>query len=165
VEDRTHIGEAGYQLKYQQSLPHFNTLQSSLCDAISYLPLTPDQRNDLLITNIPCDPQAANVGRRLAQKVAKSLQIEFARADLLCDKTAMKDLPVDRKIPAWQALYDREECIELHGDPEGKNMVVIDDLYQSGATLWCYAQYLKRQGAASVLGLPCVKSLRDTDNQ
>jgi len=31
--------------------------------------------------------------------------------------------------------------------------------------MWCYAKYLKDQGARHVLGLPCVKSLGDGDNQ
>ncbi len=30
--------------------------------------------------------------------------------------------------------------------------------------MWCYAMFLKNLGAKHVLGLVCVKSLRDTDN-
>ena len=76
-----------------------------------------------------------------------------------------KGLPVDLKIPEWGKLYNCDACVELHGEVEDKVAVVVDDLYQSGAPLWCYASYLKKLGAKYVFGLSCVKSLKDTDNQ
>ena len=39
------------------------------------------------------------------------------------------------------------------------------ELYQSGTTLWSYAKNLKLAGATTVIGLVCVKTSRDTDNQ
>ncbi|HRI67091.1 MAG TPA: hypothetical protein PK156_22755 [Polyangium sp.] len=47
----------------------------------------------------------------------------------------------------------------------GANVIVLDDLYQSGVTLWSFARCLKLMGASSVHGVACVKSWRDTDNQ
>lgn len=41
---------------------------------------------------------------------------------------------------------------------------MVDDLYQSGATMWEYAKFLKSLGAICVFGIVCVKSLRDSDN-
>ena len=46
-----------------------------------------------------------------------------------------------------------------------KKVLIVDDLYQSGTSMWSYAKYLKSLGATEVLGLVAVKSQRDSDNQ
>jgi len=56
------------------------------------------------------------------------------------------------------------EAIKITGDVREKDIIIIDDLYQSGFTMWTVAQLLKNKGAKKVFGLACVKSLRDTDN-
>ena len=43
-------------------------------------------------------------------------------------------------------------------------MLLVDDLYQSGTTMWTLARFLKDNGAKSVYGLACVKSWRDSNN-
>jgi orotate phosphoribosyltransferase-like protein len=91
--------------------------------------------------------------------------VPFIDADLHCEKPGLKGLTVEEKIPVWQDLYNEEGCVQLSGSVEDRLVVVIDDLYQSGATLWMYAKFLKEQGATHVIGLPCVKSLRDSDNR
>src|SRR5258708_4394663 len=58
---------------------------------------------------------------------------------------------VEKKIPIWQDLYN-QGCVVLTEDVKGKLVVVIDDLYQSGATMWAYAEFLKSQGAVHVFG-------------
>ncbi len=162
---RTYYGEAAYQLKYQQSLPHLSALRAALLDTIKYLPLPAETRATLVLTNVPCDPGACNVPRKLASDIANTVSLDYIQADLLCDKKAMKGITIKQKIPEWQRLYECSDCTVLHGDVNGKTVLIIDDLYQSGATMWCYAKYLKKCGAKHVLGLPCVKTLRDTDNQ
>ncbi len=77
----------------------------------------------------------------------------------------MKGLPVAEKIPEWEKVYRCQDCVKLQGNVKDRTVVVIDDLYQSGATIWCYARYLKRCGAKYVLGVPCVKALKDTGNR
>ena len=67
------------------------------------------------------------------------------------------------KIPMWRDLY-AADGVTLTESVAERLVVIVDDLYQSGATLWAYAEHLKSQGAAHVMGLPCVKSMRDSDN-
>ncbi|MBU4272631.1 MAG: phosphoribosyltransferase [Planctomycetes bacterium] len=162
---RTYFGVAVYQLKYKQSLPGMIVLQAALQEAINYLPLHAETRTTLVLTNVPCDPGACNVPCKLASEIANKMNLAYIRADLLCDKSALKRISLDRKIPEWQELYECPGCIVLNGNVRDKTVLIIDDLYQSGATMWCYAKYLKKCGAKHVLGLPCVKTLRDTDNQ
>ena len=71
-------------------------------------------------------------------------------------------LPV--KVRVWKTII-QSKSIQLSHSVEGKTIYIIDDLYQSGATLWSYAKYLKAKGANTVIGLVCVKALSDKDNQ
>lgn len=166
AEKRTLYGEAEYQLKYQHSRPHLNVLRAALKEAFSDLPIPAEEEdNNIVVSCVPSNPEMKSVAKSLAAGVASALDMDFLQSDLLCEKREMKGLSVEEKIPEWQDLFADEDCIELHGDVEERTVVIIDDLYQSGATMWCYAEYLKSQGAKYVLGLPCVKSLRDSDNQ
>lgn len=164
AEKRTIYGEAEYQLKYQGSRQHFQVLRNALVEAVSDLPIPPEFQDEYCISCIPGSPDQASIQCRLATAVANSLEVDFIDADLTCPKTGLKRVTVAQKIPIWQKLYD-DGRVELSGAVEDRLVVVIDDLYQSGVTLWMYAKFLKQRGAAHVIGLPCVKSLRDSDNQ
>jgi len=161
---RTIYGEAEYQLKYQGSRQHLQVLAHALVEAIPDLPIPPEHRDSYCMSCVPGPPDEASVQYRLASTVAKKLGVDFIDADLNCPKPGLKGVTVEQKIPIWQTLYD-DDCVALSGSIEDRLVVVVDDLYQSGATLWMYAKFLKEQGATHVFGLPCVKSLRDTDNQ
>lgn len=161
--NRTELGEAVHQLKYHSDQSKLAVLLSALFNAFDDLPIPSSEI--IAISCIPSSPGQENTARSLAEGVADALELEFVRSDLLCDKTAMKDLSIEEKIPQWQEIYNEEDRIDLQRDVSGQTIVIIDDLYQSGATIWCYAEYLKDLGANYVFGLPCVKSMRDTDNQ
>ncbi|MBI4535549.1 MAG: hypothetical protein HY708_04670 [Ignavibacteriae bacterium] len=75
------------------------------------------------------------------------------------DTAKAQALPVDQKIPAIA------KALVIHPWVKGKRLLLIDDLYQSGSTIWAVARALKQAGAIQVLSLTCVKSWRDTDNQ
>ena len=75
----------------------------------------------------------------------------------------MKKLPVQNKKQTWDNLY-KERQISIKCNVSDKNIIIVDDLYQSGITMWKYAKYLKSMGAKTVFGLVCVKSLKDSDN-
>jgi predicted amidophosphoribosyltransferase len=165
TEKRTLYGEAEYQLKYKQSRPHLSTLVAALVSALGDLPIPNAERENAILTYVPSDPEKFSIPRMLAKHVSKTAGLEYVQADLSCEKSSMKNLEVNAKIPIWEKLYEQEGCVTLKGDISGRTVIVVDDLYQSGSTIWCYAAYLKEIGAAYVFGLPCVKSLRDTDNQ
>ncbi len=162
---RTVIGEAEYQLKYQRSMAHFVALKAALVEALDYLPLDEQSRQSVEITWVPAHATKESVPRDLAQAIAEATGHDLVAADLLIDKGALKGLPVALKIPEWKRIYSQSGSVALRGNVSDRIVVVVDDLYQSGATIWSFAAFLKRQGAQSVIGLPCVKSLRDSDNQ
>jgi hypothetical protein len=164
ADRRTMYGEAEFQLKYRDSRPHLQVLKHALCDAIRDLPIPAKFRDSIALSYVPAAPDVCSVPRKLASAVADEDGYDLIDATLNCPKAGLKGVSVEEKIPIWQELYD-SDCVELSDSVKGRLVVVIDDLYQSGATLWMYAKFLKEQGATHVIGLPCVKSLRDSDNQ
>ncbi len=162
---RTIYGEAEYQLKYRNNLDSFSTLRSALTEALDWLPVHDNERRKLVLTTIPAARAGNNRPLQLIQKIGLSQNIDVIEAELLCPKQSMKNLELSAKIPIWQKLYANPSCVKLNDPVQNRIVVIVDDLYQSGSTIWCYAQYLKKIGAKCVLGLACVKSMKDTDNQ
>lgn len=76
------------------------------------------------------------------------------------DKPSLKELKVNEKLATLEQV-GLDINVE---DIEGKNMILIDDLYQSGSTMQFVAMKLKEAGASKVYGISLVKSRRDTDN-
>lgn len=99
----------------------------------------------------------------MAEAMSERMNLSFISPTLNCDKPQMKQLTVEDKIAIWRKIYDNNNVV-LNSYVRGKNIIVVDDLYQSGATIWEYAKYLKIMGAKQVYGIVCVKSLRDSDN-
>ena len=69
------------------------------------------------------------------------------------------------KIKIWREIYADPTRYILSCDIKGRNILIIDDLYQSGASVWCYAELLKSLGANTVIAIAAVKSLKDGDNK
>jgi len=97
------------------------------------------------------------LARELAEKTGKKDGTALIRK--VKETPKLQDLSLDQKVKALRG------AIEITGDVDGKSVILIDDLYQSGSTMWTVAKLLKKNGAKRVLGLACVKSWRDTDNQ
>ena len=161
---RTLYGEAEYQLKYQQNIQALDTLSNGLSKALNELTLM-FRSNSPVLSIVPSRSDRCTVPRKLAKTVAKETGISFVDCILYCGKQSLKNLPLPDKVAEWDRLYSCRDCIQWSGDLTGKTVFLIDDLYQSGTTLWSCAKNLKKAGAAHVIGLVCVKTFRDTDNQ
>ena len=73
----------------------------------------------------------------------------------------LKDIKLGEKWAAWD-----EAQLSFNGaDISGKQVVLIDDEYQSGTTMQYIAMKLQEAGAYQVCGLSMVKAMRDKDNQ
>jgi len=153
---------AEYQVKFHNNEKLFPILVEGLCSAFDDLPL--DGR-EVILSVIPAEPNPNKISRKLSQELALKKGIRFVDATLNCPKASFKNLSIEQKIPEWEKLFNDERCVTLADSVTDKNIIIIDDLYQSGVTMWSYAKYLKDKGASFVLGLVCVKSLRDSDNQ
>lgn len=169
-EGRTELGEAEYQLKYNVNIleacekkKYEDIIFDRMMDACKYIPL--DNFENWCLSPMPATLDGKNkLAWRLSEILADELDVEFVDATLLFPKPQMKQLTVDEKIRVWNNIYTNNG-VEVGCDVRNKNVIVVDDLYQSGATMWEYAKYLKNMGARTVWGLVCVKSLRDSDNR
>ncbi|WP_028314836.1 phosphoribosyltransferase [Desulfatibacillum aliphaticivorans] len=169
-DKRTKIGEAEYCIKYHElDLPIAarndakTFLFKEMLQGLSDLPPT---KNSPMVSTIPSNEQGKKkLAWRIAEALAKEKSLDFVEANLLCERQSLKGIGISEKIPVWDSIYKRKECIKVSHDVAGASVVVIDDLYMSGVTIWSYAKYLKSLGAAQVLGLVLVKSLKDTGYQ
>lgn len=169
---RTEIGQWEYQAKYQHDKEALAELAARLVEVVVHsLPLSKIPKPRLL-TFVP---SAAGQDYCLPAEFVKRI-IEIAQASfwgvqdplvtprLTIAKESAKSLTVDQKILQWDNIV-KANGIRLSRSVKESSVIIVDDLYQSGASLWSFAKYLKSQGAAKTVGLACVKSLRDTDNR
>jgi predicted amidophosphoribosyltransferase len=166
---RTEIGEAEYQLKYNienlsvtERNKYANIIMSKMLDNCNYIPI--DDDSNWFVSPMP----ATETGRtklawQMAEEISKRLYLPLVKPILNDDKTQMKNLPINKKIETWEKIY-YNNGVMLDNQVRGKNVIVVDDLYQSGATMWEYAKHLKTLGSRCVFGIVCVKSMRDSDN-
>lgn len=170
----TAIGEAEYQMKYNyprgkidKATAHeaLKLIVEGIMECVSCLPT--DYKN-VVVTTIPAVSQKQNkLAWNLSKHCAGRLGLPFIGATLLKDKPQMKEQSIENKIKIWRYIFD-SKMIEI---PEqhlvaGRDVLIIDDLYQSGASIWCYAEFLKKKyNVNSVMAVTAVKALRDGDNK
>ena len=110
----------------------------------------------------PSDPSKPyNLPRRLARGIAGG----WKREDLSDLVTTVKGRKGLKGIPISQKLETLEGTIKVDGEVfKEKNVLLVDDLYQSGISLNYCALLLLRAGAERVYGLACEKTCRNDDN-
>jgi predicted amidophosphoribosyltransferase len=98
----------------------------------------------------------------LPVELVKSIGVALARPvglDLTkAEHPKLRNLPINEKLAALAGIFNLGKSVQ------DKTVLVVDDLYQAGVTVWSLAKFLKGQGAREVYALACVKSWRDTDN-
>lgn len=170
---RSELGEAEYQLKYrsqhlnnEEKTLFFNRMGSALLSAFDQLPLCILNSYPPIISPIPAQVNGElKLAWTLAKHVANQRNLTFLEPLLKIAKPQIKQLPIEQKISAWKEIFANKNALSLESSAViGKSVVIVDDLYQSGATMWAYAGYLKRLGAKNICGLVCVKSMSDKDN-
>ena len=75
-------------------------------------------------------------------------------------KDKIKELAVDAK---WAAL--EKVGLSVGSEVKDKNLLLIDDMYQSGATAHFVASRLRAAGANDIHVIAVSKGRRDTDNK
>ncbi len=170
---RSALGEAEYQLKYHMAdlaqceiQQYFELMSRSLLDMFGLLPLQSLQTSSgPVVSPVPAQNGPNKLAWALAKQVAQSTGNVFIEPQLRIQKPQIKHLKEEEKLAFWSQAYRTPNAVALPADLViGKDVIVVDDLYQSGTTLWTYAKFLKDVGARHVYGLVCVKSMKDSDN-
>lgn len=167
ADRRTDVGEAEYQIKYNESVIskekadyYKKILFNALSECFSFLPLA--SKKNLFVTSIPAILEEQDkLSWRMARYVQQNYGGDFLTATLLQPKPEIKSMVnVTDRINAWGEIYTNVS-LKLSEQVQGKDILVVDDMYQSGSTMWRYAKYLKSLGARKVVGLVSVKAKKD----
>ena len=157
---KTECGLLEEQAKHHGHSSAIDQLASRLADTIgdiSYLRRAP------FVMAVPATADKAfDLPRELARRVAKLTdKVDLTPTVEMTKKTgSAKDLSRDKKWDLWA----QTEIDFTDGSFLGSEVVVLDDKYQSGATMHFIASQLYGYGAKKVHGLVGVKTLRDSDN-
>ncbi|MEA1980299.1 MAG: hypothetical protein U9N54_04925, partial [candidate division Zixibacteria bacterium] len=162
-QERTDIYESVYKAKYSQCEKSMKELIKHLEKALKYFSKLNNNNNMKLIYM----PSRINKKFDLPKELAMGLQtenIEVIDATLKTRKSPLKDIKVvDGKIAEWDKILVNDN-IDLSKNIDGCDVIILDDLYQSGSSMWSFAKYLKQKGVNKVFGLTCVKNWSDSVN-
>jgi hypothetical protein len=153
----TRIGSLERQAKAKKTPAAVRELAKELASTIQRHPTL--SRADHIVA-MPARPSSKfHLPVELVNRIGAILKRPVSLALTKADHAKLKGLPIGKKVAALQGKF------ELQGSVRGKTILIIDDLYQSGVSVWSLAKFFKENGAREVYALACVKSWRDTDNQ
>ena len=157
IRQRTEIGQWTNIAKYRKTPKAVQAVAQFLAQAVLKHPTL--MRSDV-IAAMPARPLSEfHLPAELVHSMSGFLGRETGLRLTKYDRPKIQELSIDEKIAALEGAFQLEETVE------NRTVLVIDDLYQSGASVWSLARFLKASGAREVYALACVKSWRDTDNQ
>jgi hypothetical protein len=105
--------------------------------------------------------EAMQMPREIVKAVSKMTGIE----DLSWAFRQVKDRTSVRTLTAMEKVAALEGAIKTNRNMvEGKRLILIDELYQSGITMNYHGMLLKQAGAREVYGLAAVRAMRAVEN-
>lgn len=142
---RSEIGELLYQFKYRNDQ---NALQQIVRATIEYLGEKVKGRIDVILPVPPSNP-TRTVTSQIAQGLANGLQVGFSSTALTKGKNTSELKSVTDPEERREALEgafkaDKQQL-------EGRSVLLVDDVYRSGATLSAAAEVVQGQGKAKVV--------------
>jgi predicted amidophosphoribosyltransferase len=153
----TDVGNLEHIAKEQQNSAAVAQLSARLAEVIRRHPSF--SRVDIVAPMPPRPSKAFHLPVEMARVIGTTLGCSVGLNLTKAEHPKLRTLPMQQKLSALAGAFS------LDGAVDGKSVLIIDDLYQSGASAWSLARFLKSRGALQVYGLACVKSWRDTDNQ
>ena len=152
---RTEIGELEYQAKYHPESSEYNNVIASLTERMQGLldsiPFFKDADYICVVPSSHAFVREIVSGLKgfdfsdISSSLSWNKKSELKNAESLEDKL--------------DALLNSHLMIADDVDLEGKNILLVDDLYKSGLTMQYVAMMLKNAGCSRVFGLTLVKSL------
>jgi predicted amidophosphoribosyltransferase len=154
----TGIGQLEYAAKYQHDKGSIDKLAELLGIACK---CHPNLDAVDVIASVPGNPSKHfHLPNDLVKRMGKHLERAVGLG-----LRKRKETPQLKTLSLAKKLETLGDVFELDDSVEGSSVLLVDDLYQSGSTMWSLAKFLKENGASRVYGLACVKSWRDSDNQ
>ncbi len=173
IAGRTETGELVYQAKPKKGQSAWleenrraigvlvNLLSAKIQNTAGY-------QSAAYIAAVPSSPdKPLDLPTELAKRIAEKTNLHDIGAGFsyASDKLMLKEVSADKK---WVELeksgmaFDRNKGGATNRQ---KGVILLDDLYQSGATMHYAAMQMQRAGMSRILGLTAVKTMRNDDNQ
>ncbi len=158
-EGYTAVGELEYKAKQHQDPIAVSKLTELCADAIFELAHYKDT------LHIAAVPPSAGKSFHLPTEICTRLATGWGLNNISAEfspvqKKPLRDLELGSKWEEWESTG-----LRMNRDLTDQDVILIDDLYQSGTTLQFVAMKLQQAGARNVFGLCLVKSWGNTDNQ
>jgi len=169
--NRSKVGALVNLIKYKKQTNKADELAELLIPAFRQM-LKGKINNQVSLSFVPSDNyDSFYLPKCLAEKMAADSSLSkyldkinpIVQAQLSTKPDKVKNISIKAKLLVSMRLYTSEK-VALACPVKGRDIVVIDDFYQSGTTIWSYARLLKQLGASKVFGLVCEKNFRDSDN-
>lgn len=119
---------------------------------------------DSLDTIIAVPPSNPGKEFSLPGIIAKHIAEKWNRNDLSETVKKVRKTEQAKNIALENKLSNIKGYIKIHSKVNGRKILLIDDLYQSGITMNYVAMLLLEQGAKKVYGLACEKTCSNDDN-
>jgi len=152
----TRIGSLEHVAKEQRISGAIRELAKALALTIHRHPTL--ARADLIVGMPPRPSQTFHLADVLVRRIGVILGRDVGLSLTKDEIPKLRNLPLEKKIVALKGAFHLNESVE------GKTVLIVDDLYQSGTSAWSLAKFLRKNGAREVYCLACVKSWSDTDN-
>lgn len=154
-DNRTEIGELEYLAKFQEDEVAEEKLGHLVQEWLQKLPYYTIADT---ICAMPCSKRNnPSLPRRIVDRIDGFENISASIQWNKKDKSLKELHTVEEKLEALKG-FD----LEISSDLKGKNVILLDDLYMSGATMQFVALKMKEAGADRVFGMSIVKSRNNT---
>jgi len=149
---RSEIGELLYRLKYQGDSSGVELLSRVTADFVSGKGLPID-----IVVPIPPSKQ------RSVQPVALIAKSVASRLDIAYDSKALRKVKETPQLKSMTELIDRRAALAgafsvSTGKLDGKSVLLLDDLYRSGASMEEAARAIRASGAKAVYALALTRT-------
>lgn len=158
--ERTPMGELEYKAKYNSDKDSLKEIVLRLNEVIESTSVFDEA--DLICSVPPSSRDKTNIPSEISKQLCTLMKSKTNISEHITwkkDKPQLKEIELDEKLRILQ-----ETDINVDYNVKDKNIILIDDLYQSGYTMQFVAMKLKEAGAAKIFGISIVKSRKNTDN-
>lgn len=101
------------------------------------------------VCHVPTKPSKADRFKLITEQISKENSIENVSINFIC----IKDYPSQKNLSAKDRYNNVKNVFQYNGNLNRKNVVLIDDVMTTGATIRSCVEQLYKQGANSVLVL------------
>ena len=156
----TKMGKLVHDGKWSKDENAINEIANKVKEVIQCLPYYKDA--DMICSVPPSRDKDFDLPSKVTSLVSGRInKLDVTNGfDFGGEKLSVRGSSVDEK---WEVWEDAESSFQRF-DVEGKSIILIDDLYQSGRTIQYIAMKLQQAGAREVYGLCFVKTWRNTGN-